>query len=197
MPFIIYIFSLCAFAIGFTEFITIGLTSVMATDLHTDVANIGFAVTTYDLGAVIGAPILTALAWRWTRRRLILTAMLMFTLSSLLAAFSGSLGLLLVARLISGLAHGVFLAVAASVATRLVHPSKAGSAMALVFGGITIAMSLGVPLGTWIGTILRWQLVFLVIAFCSILGTLGIYFRMPSSGCRLMINQKLTMVAAD
>ncbi|CDG87516.1 MFS transporter [Xenorhabdus bovienii] len=179
MPFVIYVFSLCAFAIGFTEFITIGLISVMSVNLGADVTSIGLTVTAYALGIVIGAPILTALASNWSRKRLLLTAMLVFTLGNLLAAASANLALLLAARLLSGLAHGVFFAVASGVATRLVPSERAGTALALVFGGVTIAMSLGVPAGTWLGSILDWRVIFLIISACGLLGTLGIGFKMP------------------
>ncbi|MDC9597519.1 MFS transporter [Xenorhabdus anantnagensis] len=179
MPFVIYIFSLCAFAIGFTEFITIGLISVMSVDLGVDVTSIGLTVTAYALGVVIGAPILTALASNWSRKRLLLTAMLAFTLGNLIAAASANLVILLVARLLSGLAHGVFFAVASGVATRLVPSERAGTALAWVFGGVTIAMSLGVPIGTWLGSILNWHVIFLIIAVCGLIGTIGIGFKMP------------------
>ncbi|MDE9445079.1 MFS transporter [Xenorhabdus bovienii] len=179
MPFVIYVFSLCAFAIGFTEFITIGLISVMSVNLGADVTSIGLTVTAYALGVVIGAPVLTALASNWSRKRLLLTAMLVFTLGNLIAAASANLALLLAARLLSGLAHGVFFAVASGVATRLVPSERAGTALALVFGGVTIAMSLGVPAGTWLGSILDWRVIFLIISACGLLGTLGIGFKMP------------------
>ncbi|MDE9541333.1 MFS transporter, partial [Xenorhabdus bovienii] len=84
-----------------------------------DVTSIGLTVTAYALGVVIGAPILTALASSWSRKRLLLTAMLVFTLGNVIAAASANLTLLLMARLLSGLAHGVFFAVASGVATRL------------------------------------------------------------------------------
>jgi DHA1 family inner membrane transport protein len=174
MPPVIYIFSLCAFAVGFTEFITIGLVSAMANDLQVDVTRIGLTVTTYAAGVVIGAPVLTALASGLSRKRLILIAMLMFSAGNLIAGLSENIMPLLFARLLSGLAHGVFFAVASSVATRLVAPERAGAALALVFGGVTVAMSLGVPIGTWLGTILHWQLIFLVIAGCGLIGSLGI-----------------------
>ncbi|WP_340616195.1 MFS transporter [Xenorhabdus entomophaga] len=179
MPFVIYIFSLCAFAIGFTEFITIGLISVMSVDLGVDVTSIGLTVTAYALGVVIGAPILTALASNWSRKRLLLTAMLAFTLGNLIAAASTNLVPLLAARLLSGLAHGVFFAVASGVATRLVPSERAGTALAWVFGGVTIAMSLGVPVGTWLGSILNWHVIFLIIAACGLIGAIGIGFKMP------------------
>ncbi|MEQ1977678.1 MFS transporter [Xenorhabdus sp. SGI240] len=187
MPSVIYIFSLCAFAIGFTEFITIGLISVMSVDLGVDVTSIGLTVTAYALGVVIGAPVLTALAANWSRKRLLLTAMLAFTLGNLIAAASANLVLLLAARLLSGLAHGVFFAVASGIAARLVPSERAGTALAWVFGGVTIAMSLGVPVGTWLGSILNWHVIFLVIAVCGLVGTIGIGFKMPQdSGERAM-----------
>jgi DHA1 family inner membrane transport protein len=180
MPPVIYIFSLCAFAVGFTEFITIGLVSAMADDLQVDVTRIGLSVTTYAAGVVIGAPVLTALAARWSRKHLILAAMLVFSAGNVIAGLSDSLTPLLFARLLSGLAHGVFFAVASSVATRLVAPERAGAALSLVFGGVTIAMSLGVPVGAWLGTILHWQFIFLVVAACGLIGSLGIATLMPA-----------------
>ena len=179
MPAAIHIFSLCAFAVGLTEFITIGLVSAIADDLRIDVTRVGLTVTTYAAGVVIGAPILTALAARWPRKRLILVAMLMFCVGNLIAGLSGSLAPLLFARLLSGLAHGVFFAVASSVATRMVAPERAGAALALVFGGVTVAMSLGVPVGAWIGGVLRWQVIFLAIAGCGLIGGFGIAAVMP------------------
>lgn len=180
MPAVIYVFSLCAFAVGFTEFITIGLVSAIANDLHLDVTRIGLTVTTYAAGVVIGAPILTALAARWSRKCLILGAILVFSVGNVIAGFSDSLLPLLFARLLSGLAHGVFFAVASSVATRLVAPERAGSALSLVFGGVTVAMSLGVPVGAWLGSILHWPMIFFVIAACGLLGSLGIVALMPT-----------------
>ncbi|MBB6489175.1 MFS transporter [Rhizobium lusitanum] len=180
MPPIICIFSLCAFAIGFTEFITIGLVSAMADDLHVDVTHVGLTITIYAAGVVIGAPVLTALAARLSRKSLILAAMLTFSAGNVIAGLSYSLTPLLFARLLSGLAHGVFFAVASSVSTRLVASDRAGSALALVFGGVTVAMSLGVPVGTWLGTILHWQVIFLVIAAFGLIGSFGIAALMPA-----------------
>ncbi|MEY2334474.1 MFS transporter [Acidithiobacillus ferrianus] len=179
MPPIIYIFSLCAFAFGFSEFITIGLNSVMATYFNVSVTQIGLTVTFYAAGVVIGAPILTAFAANRPRKHLILAAMLVFSAGNLMTSFSESLTLLLCARFLSGLAHGVFFAVASRVATRLVVPRRAGATLALVFGGLTVAMSLAVPLGTWLGSILGWQIIFFAIAICALIGSLGIATLMP------------------
>lgn len=173
-PFVIYVFALCAFALGFTEFVTIGLVSNISEDLHTSVSQVGTAVTAYALGAVIGAPGLTALATRWPRKRLLLVAMALFTLGNAIVSLSDSLTPMLVARFASGLGHGVFLAVASSVATQLVGRDRAGAAVAVVFGGLTLALALGVPLGTYLGSLFNWPVIFMAVAVSGAIGFLGL-----------------------
>lgn len=180
MPIIIYIFSLCAFAIGFTEFISIGLAPTLATSMHASIAQIGMTVTSYALGVVIGAPILTALTAGWTRKHLLMTAMLTFTLSNIMASISLNLSMLLAARGLSGLSHGVFVAVASGIAIRLVTEQQAGRAIAWVFGGATLAIALGVPIGAWLTCILPWRWIFLLIAVCGMTGSLGIWMYLPT-----------------
>ncbi|MEC5318719.1 MFS transporter [Brenneria populi subsp. brevivirga] len=180
MPAVISIFAFCAFAIGFTEFISIGLAASLADSLQSSAAQVGLAVTLYAAGVAIGAPVLTALASGWGRKRLLLAAMLVFTAGNVLAALSTQLPLLLAARLLSGLAHGVFFATASGVATRLVAPERAGAALSLVFGGVTVAMALGVPAGAWLGSVLPWQWIFALIALCGLAGALGVARWMPA-----------------
>lgn len=180
IPPVIYVFALSAFALGFTEFVTIGLVADIAADLKVDVGRVGAAVAAYAIGATLGAPILTALAAPWSRKHLLIAAMLVFTLGNTLVGLSASLTALLAARFGSGLGHGVFLAVASSAATRLVPPERAGSAVAVVFGGLTLALAFGVPLGTWAGGIWSWQAIFMAVAACGAVGILGLATLMPN-----------------
>lgn len=145
IPLVIYVFAFSAFALGFTEFVTIGLVSTIAADLTVGVDQVGAAVAAYAIGATIGAPILTALAASWSRKRLLLAAMVVFTIGNVLVGLSDRLPALLAARFGSGLGHGVFLAVASSAATRLVAPERAGTAVAVVFGGLTLALASACP----------------------------------------------------
>jgi DHA1 family inner membrane transport protein len=180
IPPVIYIFALSAFALGFTEFVTIGLVSDIASDLKVDVGKVGGAVAAYAIGATIGAPLLTALAARWSRKHLLLAAMIVFTIGNLLVGLSGNLTMLLAARFGSGLGHGVFLAVASSAATRLVSPARAGSAVAVVFGGLTLALAFGVPIGTFLGGVWSWQAIFIGVAVCGAVGVAGLAMMMPN-----------------
>ena len=200
MPLAIYAFSLCAFALGFTEFVVIGLVPAMALDLGTATTQIGAAVTAYALGVSIGGPVLTALTDGWPRRLLLAAAMVLFIAGNLAVALSPSLVPLLGARFASGLAHGVFLAVASSVAAAVAGPARAGSAVALVFGGLTVALVLGVPAGTFLGSLWSWRAVFGFVAFCAAVGLLGLLFSMPrqaqAAGPRGHVAESLRALAA-
>jgi DHA1 family inner membrane transport protein len=181
IPLVIYVFALSAFALGFTEFVTIGLVSDIAADLNVGVDRVGAAVAAYAIGATIGAPILTALAASWSRKHLLLAAMIVFTVGNFLVGLSGDLTSMLAARFGSGLGHGVFLAVASSAATRLVAPERAGSAVAVVFGGLTLALAFGVPIGTFLGGIWSWQTIFMGVAICGAIGVAGLALLMPNA----------------
>lgn len=178
MPLIVYIFTLSAFALGLAEFVPIGLTDVMALSLNSSIEQAGGAVTLYALGATFAAPVLTALTARWPRKRAMLMTVLVFTAGSLAASVATSLSALLAARFVAGMGHGLFLAVASSTAARLVGPKKAGSAVAVVFGGFTIAMAIGVPISTYLGGVISWRPVLGAIAAFGAVGFLGLLFGM-------------------
>lgn len=178
MPFVVYIFTLSAFALGLAEFVPIGLTDVIAQSLGVNVEQAGSAVTLYALGATFAAPVLTALTAGWTRRQAMLVTVLVFTVGSLVAAIATDLTTLLIARFVAGMGHGLFLAVASSTAARLVGPKKAGSAVAVVFGGFTIAMAIGVPISTYLGGVISWRPVLGAVAAFGALGFLGLLLGM-------------------
>lgn len=181
MPFVIYIFSLCAFALGLTEFLVIGLVSAISKDLNSSIEAVGMTVTAYAVGATIGAPFLTAITSNWQRKTVMIVTMSIFSLGSLAATLSTSVNMMLISRFVAGLAHGLFLAVAATVATQIVQPEKRGAAVAYVFAGLTLALAFGVPIGTYLGSILSWQLSFMSVTVCGLIGLLGLIFLMPKT----------------
>ena len=180
MPNVIYAFALCCFALGLTEFVTVGLVSAISHSVDADVAAVGLAVTAYALGVVIGASILTALTASRPRKPLLLITMFTFILGNLIAGGSSHLLPLLVGRLLSGFAHGIYFAVASSVTTQLVSQKRAGAALSTVYGGVTVAMALGAPIGTWVGSMFPWQIIFVIIAGFGALGLIGLWMFMPS-----------------
>ena len=118
----------------------------------------------------IGAPVLTALTGRMPRKQLLLALMVLFT-AVMLAWQAPGYETLILARLLTGLAHGVFFSLARQLLPAPVAKEKAASAIAIMFGGLTVALVTGVPFGTFIGQHFGWRETFLAV---SILGVIAL-----------------------
>lgn len=182
MPAAIYVFSLCAFTFGLSEFVVAGLLTAIADDLDARISLVGTAIAAYALGAAIGAPFITALVAHWWDRQILLLATALLGLGSLLMSASPNLLTLLAIRFVVGLGHGVFMAVASDAATRLVEPQRSGRALSVVWIGLTLALAFGVPIGTYLGSVWSWRVVFLTIGALSVAGMLGLALCMPRGG---------------
>lgn len=164
MPLALLALTISAFAIGTTEFVIVGLIPTVAADLGITLPSAGLLVSLYALGVAIGAPVLTALTGRLPRKALLLALMAVFTAGNLLAWQAPSYEALVAARVLTGLAHGVFFSIGSALATSLVPKEKAASAIAIMFTGLTVALVTGVPLGTFIGQHFGWRATFLAVA---------------------------------
>ena len=181
MPLALLALTISAFAIGTTEFVIVGLIPTIAEQLGVTVPSAGLLVTIYALGVAIGAPVLTALTSRIPRKLLLVGLMVLFTLGNLLAWQSPSYESLVVARLLTGLAHGVFFSIGSTIATSLVAKEKAASAIAIMFGGLKVALVTGVPLGTFIGQQFGWRETFLAVSLIGAVATLASVILVPSN----------------
>lgn len=170
-----------AFAIGTTEFISVGLLPLIAEDLNIPVTTAGLTVSLYALGVTFGAPILTSLTSNIPRKTLLLWIMLIFIVGNSLAAFSTSIGVLLVARVISALSHGIFMSIGSTIAADLVPENKRASAISIMFTGLTVATVTGVPFGTYIGQQLGWRAAFIVIVVIGIIALMANSILVPST----------------
>jgi multidrug resistance protein len=179
MPLALYALAVATFAIGTTEFVIVGLIPEMAVDLGVSVPVAGLLVSLYALSITIGTPIFSALTGRFPRRGLIIALMAIFTASNLAAALAPNYAALLASRIIMGVAHGVFFGVGATVATSLVPKSKSGSAVAVMMGGLTVAMVIGVPLGSWIGQMFTWRVPFFIVTAMGAAALLGLIWQLP------------------
>jgi len=173
MPLALLALTISAFAIGTTEFVIVGLIPTIAGDLGVDLPSAGLLVSLYALGVAIGAPLLTALTGRVPRKALLLSLMVLFTIGNLLAWKAPGYEALVIARVLTGLAHGVFFSIGSTIATSLVPKEKAASAIAIMFTGLTVALVTGVPLGTFIGQHLGWQATFLAVSALGVIAFLG------------------------
>ncbi|AHV96916.1 MFS transporter [Paenibacillus sabinae] len=171
--------AISAFGIGTTEFVPVGLLAAIADDLRIGLTLAGLLITGYALGVAVGAPIITALTNRMSRKSLLMWLMVLFIIGNATAAMSSSFGLLLVARFITAFSHGVFFSIASTIAVQLVSPEKKASAIALVFTGLTIAIVTGVPLGTFIGQAFNWRATFWAVALLGVIAIIASSILIP------------------
>ncbi len=180
MPIALLALTLSAFAIGTTEFVIVGLIPTMALDLGVSIPSAGLLVSLYALGVAVGAPVLTALTGNWPRKKVLLSVMSLFVVGNLLAWQAPGYNTLILARVLTGLAHGVFFSIGSTIATGLVSKEKAASAIAIMFTGLTVALVTGVPIGTYIGQQYGWESTFLTVSVLGILALIGSAILIPS-----------------
>lgn len=181
MPIALLALTISAFAIGTTEFVIVGLLPTIAGDLGVSLPSAGLLVSLYALGVAVGAPVLTALTGKVPRKILLLSLMVLFTLGNLLAWKSPGYETLIIARILTGLAHGVFFSIGSTIATSLVPKEKAASAIAIMFTGLTVALVTGVPLGTFIGQHFGWRETFLAVSALGLVAFVGSLLYVPST----------------
>jgi predicted MFS family arabinose efflux permease len=179
MPIALLALTISAFAIGTTEFVIVGLLPTIAADLHVTLPSAGLLVSLYALGVAVGAPVLTALTGGLPRKVLLLALMVLFTAGNLLAWLAPGYEPLVAARILTGLAHGVFFSIGSTIATSLVPKDKAASAIATMFTGLTVALVTGVPLGTFIGQHFGWRETFLAVSALGAIAFLGSLLFVP------------------
>ncbi len=156
--------SLGVFSFTTTEMVPIGLLTSMGADLHVSEGTTGLSVTLYGAIAGLFAPVLTAATRNFDRRRLLMLVLTVFVVGNVFTALATNYPVLMASRLLTGFAHGVMWSIAANIAVRLVPEDKSVRATAVVFSGISIASVIGVPLGTFIGSISHWRTAFWAIA---------------------------------
>jgi DHA1 family inner membrane transport protein len=173
--------AISSFAIGTTEFISVGLLPLISEDLDISVTTAGLSVTLYAVGVTVGAPLLTALTSRVQRKTLLIAIMIVFILGNGLAASANSITMLLIARVISSFSHGVFMSIGSTIAAELVSEDRRASAIAMMFSGLTVATVTGVPLGTLLGQHMGWRTAFIAIAAIGVIALISNMLLVPSN----------------
>ncbi|WP_435971944.1 MFS transporter [Streptomyces sp. Qhu_M48] len=182
MPLALLALAIGAFGIGTTEFVIMGVLPQVAGDYHVTIPTAGWLVTGYALGVVFGAPLLTVLGTKVSRKKMLLFLMALFVAGNLLSAIAPSFGVMLIGRIVASLAHGAFFGIGSVVAADLVAPEKKASAISLMFMGLTVANIVGVPLGTYIGQAAGWRVTFAIVASLGVVGFLGVAKLIPEEG---------------
>ena len=176
---VILAMSLGAFAIGTTEFASMGLLPQIARDLGVSIPQAGMLITLYALGVVVGAPLVTIAAVRMPRSRLLVLLIALIGLGNLLSAMADSYTMLAASRFLSGLPHGAYFGVASLVAARLSPAGRRARSVSLVMLGLTIATMLGVPASTALGQSVGWRSAYVTVVVIAAITTFAVWRLVP------------------
>ncbi|WP_051342988.1 MFS transporter [Pseudonocardia spinosispora] len=168
-----------SFAVGTSAYVVSGVLPAVSSDLHVSLTAAGQLSTAFALSYAVGAPLLATVTARWERRTLLFVALLVAGLGNGLAALAPNYPLLLAARVIAAFGAAVYTPAATLVATGLLPAAERGRAVAVVFGGLTMAMVVGVPLGNLLSGSLGYRGVFGVIALVCLIAAALVVFLLP------------------
>jgi predicted MFS family arabinose efflux permease len=143
-----------------TETLPAGLLPLISEGLAISPSMAGQMVTAYALGSVVAVIPMTIATRGWRRRNVLMLTIVGFLIFNSITALSSHYGVTLVARFFAGVAAGLAWSLLAGYARRMVAPEQQGKALALAMVGTPIALSLGVPLGTWLGGLVGWRTTF-------------------------------------
>ncbi|SDO41751.1 MFS transporter, DHA1 family, arabinose polymer transporter [Halomonas shengliensis] len=172
--------ALGGFGIGTSEFVIMGLMERVAANLAVATADVGYAISAYALGVVVGAPLISALAARVPRRALLIALMLVFALGNVASALTTAFWPFVALRFVAGLPHGAFFGVAALVAAAAVPVDQRARAIARVMLGLSAAIVVGAPLATWAGQWLGWRFAFHAVGAVALATMLMIRLCVPA-----------------
>ncbi|WP_067816838.1 MFS transporter [Actinomadura kijaniata] len=180
MPLALLALAIGAFGIGTTEFVIMGLLPEVAADFGVSIPTAGWLVSGYALGVVAGAPLMTVLGTRITRKRMLMLLMGLFIAGNALSAVAPTFEVMLAGRIVASFNHGAFFGIGAVVAADLVAPHRRAAAISLMFTGLTVANVVGVPFGTLVGQNAGWRVTFAIVAGLGVLGLLGVARLVPA-----------------
>ncbi len=162
-----------------TEAMPAGLLPQMSRGLEISPALVGQLVTIYALGSLLAAIPLVSLTQSWRRRPLLLIAIAGFAIVNSVTALSNDYGLTLVARFFAGVFAGLLWALLAGYASRMAPPHLQGRAIAVAMLGAPLALSIGVPAGTWLGNLVGWRMSFALMTLLTLVLIVWVLRQVP------------------
>jgi DHA1 family inner membrane transport protein len=168
------------------EMLPTGLLSYMSAELGVAESLIGLTVSVFAFTVVLTSAPLAHLTRNVDRRRLVVIVLLVLVVSTVMTALAPNYVMLIIARIIGGVAHGVFWAVVGAYASYLVPKEQIGRAVSISLGGGSLAFVLGVPLGTALGQAVGWRASFGVLAALTLVGTFFVWKLLPRVSTHVM-----------
>ncbi len=173
--------ALGGFAIGTTEFMSMGLLEKIADGINKSNATTGHIITAYAFGVVVGAPVIVSLGARLPKRELAIGLILALGIGNAITAMASGYLPVLISRFVAGLPHGAYFGVASLLAASLVRPEYKGRAVSSVMLGLSVATVAGVPASIALGQHLGWRSAYWVVLALTIATAAMIFAFVPHS----------------
>lgn len=196
MNYRLLLLSLGTFAIGTEGFMIAGILPALSKEFAVSLSTAGLLVTVFSLTYAIGSPVLATLTGQVEKRKLLSLTLLLFAIANAICGFASQYWLLLLGRIIAAVAAALFVPSATTTAASLVPPENRGRALAVVIGGQTVALAMGVPLGTWIALTFHWRMTFWIVGVISLLAAILIRLLFPviSSSVQITLGERFSYV---
>jgi len=169
-----------AFSIVTNELAPVGMLTTLARDLNQTESGTGLVVTAYGWVGALAALISGTMPARISRKALLVGLMVILAISCIAASFSHSMTTFMSARMAGALAHGAFWALIGVVAAQIVPAEKLGLATSVIFGGVSAASVIGVPLSSFIANMAGWRSAFRMISLLSLATACTLFWTLPT-----------------
>ncbi|GAA2922969.1 hypothetical protein GCM10020221_18830 [Streptomyces thioluteus] len=179
MPVAVYVLGIAIFSLNTTEIMVAGLIPGISGELHVSVAAVGYLISIYAFGMVVGGPLLTVAMRRIPPKRSLIWLLVVFVVGQMIGALAQDYWVLVVARVLTALAASAFFGVGAAVCVQLVGPERRGRAMSVLYGGITVAQVVGLPAATVIEQHFGWRASFWIVDALALLCIVAVVLKVP------------------
>lgn len=170
------------FTFATDDYVIAGVLPDIARDLEVSEAMAGQLVTGFSLAFALAAPVASVVTASWPRRRLMAGALLVFVMANLAAVLVTSYPVLMGLRVLAAVAAAAVVPAAYAAATSLAPAGHQGRYLALVMGGLTGSLTLGVPIGTWVGGAFGWQATFVLGGALGFIALVTVHRTLPEHG---------------
>ncbi|MDI3405704.1 MFS transporter [Streptomyces cavernicola] len=179
MPRTVYVLALGIFAMVTSEFVVAGLMPQMAEGLGATIPQIGYLITAFAVAMAVGGPFLTMALMKLRPKPALLVLFVVFLVGNALAATATGYGVMLTARIITGIAAQAFFGVAISVCSAVTREEIRGRAIGVAMNGLMLGTLLGLPMATFIGGHLGWRAAFWAISLLTVIAAVATFFGVP------------------
>ncbi len=183
IPLVVYVLGLTIFALTTSEFMVAGMMPSLSTAFGVGVGEVGYLISLYAAGMVVGGPLLTALllTLRVPNKRALLWLLALYIVGGVIAATATSYSVMAFARVVTGVAGSACFGVSLAICAELVAPDARGRASSIVLGGLMLATVLGVPFATVIDQNFGWRASFWLVVALAVACSLAVLALVPVS----------------